>query len=163
MLIVKGVNAFVAKTKAQQAQVKQTATAFVRNKTQQILKDLVLIAPQWSGTSASSWGVVLHGQSPGAYNARDLNANQFWVTPRFRGDKEAFAEALRQNSLNLSSIRWNSRISLVNQDTVAEALQSGEIPAENLRDGNYIDPLDVMGVTMVINKFRYLAGSNSEV
>jgi hypothetical protein len=159
-----GLNAFVKKTKKQQAQIKQGAGSFVRNKVKVILKDLVLNTPQWSGNTAASWRVDLN-YKPAVEGLTRLaldNWQEFSGEPSFKGEEEAWVAALAINQGHLAAIKYNSVIRIVNNAPYAEDLATRTEVDLKLRQGNYI-PGDVMAIRTVAAKYKLGASTKTNL
>lgn len=153
MIEVFGVNKFIRKTKKQKELLKQKPSEYVRRMTQRILTELVMLTPQWTGNTAASWRIVTSGVS--ASGGRSPLYREDWqnVTSKFRGDKEALQIALAENAAALASIRYNSKIKIVNVAPFADELATDPHIENQLRTGNFI-PGDVMAVKTVTAKYR---------
>lgn len=154
MLKIVGLNKYVQKSKAQQAQIKSGAANFVRGQTRAVLKDLVLNTPQWSGNTAASWQIETPSVDVRYYDTE--LARDDWTdiqTPSFIGDLEAWKVALANAQPALKSIRYNSRITIRNTAPYSDELAT--LPEEDLklRKGNYI-PGDVMAVALATAKYK---------
>jgi hypothetical protein len=148
-----GLNTFVTKTKKQQAQIKQGAENFVRNKVKAVLKDLVLEAPQWSGNTAASWRIDLNYMPAVDYILPE--ADWRTVNPiRFRGGEEAWTLALAANRQHLAAIKYNSIIRIINKAPYADDLATKSAVDLRLREGNYI-PGDILALRFVEAKHKF--------
>jgi len=151
-------NKFVRKTRAQKDRIKQGAANYVRANVRAMLRELVLNTPQWSGDLAASWRIDLN------YKPADQFASKFatddWEDligqASFKGDQDAWMEALKINQSWLDAIKYNAKVSIVNVKpialTYATAPESSE-EIQRLRPGNYI-PGDVMAIAYVSQKFK---------
>lgn len=153
-LKITGKNAYMRKSAAQRAMIKQGAANFVRQQTTKVLKDLVLNTPQWSGNTAASWQIETPSV-PVSYEPTAL-AVEDWKdveNPSFIGDAKAWKEALANAQPALKSIRYNSTIQLKNTAPFSDELAT--LPEEELklRKGNYI-PGDVMAVYLATSKYK---------
>jgi len=154
-------NAFMAKTKKQQALMVTRASDFVRDKTKQVLTELVLNTPQWSGDLASSWKIThaSYGFATGeraAYGPlKEIPHNTIESLAKWKGDTQALEYALADNVEALRTVKYNSRITYVNSSPTAGMIYSGMIQEEKLRPGNYI-PGDILAVAHTKNKFSFL-------
>ena len=160
---IKGLNTFITKTEKQKAQIKQKASTFVRGKVLLVLKDLVNQTPQWTGDLAGSW-TVLVGESLQGFKLKDYsNLKEEYlgyyteITPKWMGDKEALNYAVRNAQGDLSRIRYNSVISIVNTSPTSEKVDNTDntIGGKLLRPGNYI-PGDLLAINAVRLKYKYL-------
>jgi len=156
MIKISGLNAFMQKSKKQRALIKQGAANFVRQQTKRILKDLVLNAPQWSGNTAAMWRVETYAVGDSGDLSRLHTADWQSLLPdnvKWKGDKEALRVALEDSGYALQSIRYNSKIALVNNSPVADKIAAQTI---KLREGNFIDG-DAMAMKLAANNYRMSA------
>lgn len=152
MIKITGLSPFLRKTQAQRAQIKQGAANFVRQQTKKVLKDLVLNTPQWSGNTAAMWRVETYaakddGRVSKLYTAR---WKSILPDPSWKGDEDALKVSLAFASSALASIRYNTRIQIVNNSPVADSIADESIP---LRSGNFI-PGDAMAMKLAATKYR---------
>lgn len=149
-----GINKYMQKSKAQQAQIKNGAANFVRGQTRKILRDLVLNTPQWSGNTAAMWQIGTPS-APVSYENTHLAKDDWWsIRPEsFKGDTEAWKVALANAQPALKSIRYNSTITIQNTAPYSDELAT--LPEEELklRKGNYIRG-DVMAVAFATAKYK---------
>lgn len=154
MLQISGVNRYVTKTAKQKAQVKRGAENLVKRMARTVLKDLVLNAPQWSGETASSWRIDLNYRSASESRGSSLKVED-WTSvlpnPSYKGDSEAWVDALAANTDALKAIKYNSKVRLVNISPYAVELATGD--SSGLRRGNFI-PGDVMAINYVTAKYH---------
>lgn len=155
MIQLHGVNKYIHKTEAQKARIKQGAANYVRSIATNILRDLVLNTPQWSGNTAANWAIKLnYGEDaqqidrPVDYDWKDLIGNA-----HFKGDREALRTALNNNSASIKAIKYNSKIRIVNNGDYADDLLLKSEEDLKLRKGNFI-PGDVMAIKYVTNKYK---------
>lgn len=150
-----GVNKAVLKTKKQRDRLKNGATNFVKDRVRSVLKDLVLAAPQWSGNTAASWAIEVSGKISGGSPTELYREDWEDVTPSFRGDPKAWAVARQNNVPAFTSIRWNSKIRIINNAPFADELATmTDAEAKKLlRPDNYIRG-DVMAVATVAMKYK---------
>lgn len=153
MIEVFGINKYIRKTQKQKEILKKKPSEYVRKMTQRILTDLVLLTPQWTGNTAASWKVVTSSVAPSTGNSRLYKENWQDVTSKFRGDKEALQIALAENAAALASIRYNSKIKIINTAPFADELATDPNIENQLRTGNFI-PGDVMAVKTVTAKYK---------
>ncbi len=128
-------NPWLAKTKAQRAQVKVTATKFVQNKAIVILKMALKVSPQYSGDYAFNWFLETN-QITAGYDRRFKGKPWNHVIMRKQGDPVAIKENLRVNMELIQQIKWNSKIRLVNMSPTADLLNAGLV---KLRPENLIE------------------------
>lgn len=154
MLKVLGINSYMKKSKLQQAQIKSGAADFVRGQTKKILRDLVLNTPQWSGNTAASWQVQVTGADI-SYYPTSLHVEDWKdVDPtKFKGDTEAWREALKNAQPALKAIRYNKKVSIINTADYADELATLSETELKLRKGNYIEG-DVMATKLAAAKYK---------
>jgi len=95
-----------------------------------MLYDLAVNTPQWSGDTAASWEVVV-----GKGGEAGEGSSPFKVTPwsdlrgseKRMGDMEAVQFALQRNAANIEAIRYNSYVSIVNNNPTMDLLMSGQV------------------------------------
>lgn len=133
MIEVKGLNAFLKKTEAQRARVKQKATDFVRGKAKLVLLEAYRVSPQWSGDFAYNWSIETstsgsRGYTPFYKKDKTGRKDTDLFEPVQMGDPAAGTSAMRQwEHYSLGSIKWNSKIKLVNYAPEAEGIATGEL------------------------------------
>lgn len=153
MIEVFGVNKYIRKTQKQKELLKQRPAEYVRRLTKRILTELVLLTPQWTGNTAASWKVVTSSVSPNTGHSRLYREDWQNVNSKFMGDREALQIALAENAEALNSIRYNSKIKIINVAPFADELATDPHIEKQLRTGNFI-PGDVMAVKTVTAKYR---------
>lgn len=140
ILGAKNLNALVAIDKKARARVKKKATVFVREKAYKVLKDAILVSPQWSGNFAYNWQLETKNAGNTRYSAKfKVDPWQSLKAPKQAGDKAAYNENLQQlNNGVLDQITWNMTIRLVNHAPVAELIETGQVKLrpENAIPGN---------------------------
>jgi hypothetical protein len=141
-----------------------SATKVLQIRTEKVLKELVLNTPQWSGSTAASWNVEIaaYPASKALYKvvSRELTSEKAitgaWreQSPvRFKGDADAYAVSAYWNASRIKSIRYNSKVSIVNVSPISDELATN--PDFKLRPGNFI-PGDYLAIQHTINKFKHL-------
>ena len=137
-----------------------SATALLRRRTRLILQELVLNTPQWSGATAASWVVEIATYPASKYHYKyaenNLRSNPDWrkQSPiRKIGNVDAFLVNKEFNDERISSIRYNSKVSIVNVSPVADKLATE--PYLKLRPGNFL-PGDYLAIKHTVNKFKNL-------
>lgn len=138
MALIKNINAWRVKTKKQKEAIRLKAGVYVQRKAMSVLKDALMVSPQWSGNYAYNWNIEITGFSGGSYSPRYKNKNNgswFLENPKKAGDPEAINAALAWNEEIIENVKWNSRITLVNRAPVAEMIEAGTV---NLRPENLI-------------------------
>ena len=160
---IKGLNTFITKTEKQKAQIKQKASTFVRGKVLLVLKDLVNQTPQWSGDLAGSWTVLVGADAQGFGHNYYSGLKKDYLgaftddDPKFMGGKDALNYTIAQSNYALSSINYNSVISIRNWSPTSEKVDNTDntIGGKLLRPGNYI-PGDLLAINAVRLKYKYL-------
>lgn len=141
-----------------------SATALLKRRTGLILKELVLHTPQWSGSTAASWIVEIATYPASKYHYK-LAENELkspeakqgdWLKQapiRQIGHPDAMRAAMDVNRDRISSIRYNSKVSIVNVSPIADEMATN--PDFHLRPGNFL-PRDYLAIQHTVNKFRNL-------
>jgi hypothetical protein len=117
-----------------------------------ILTELVENTPQWSGDLAASWRVRAEGNTSRTGGSSSTGFKRDPIerpAPFFRGDEPAIFYALSVNSEVINSIRYNTRVTIFNDNPTAEIITQSDIV---LRPGNFIAG-DVMALAHTITKF----------
>lgn len=181
MLKLKGQNAFLQKTKRQQAQITRGAQAYWRAKVYEVARYAVLRTPQWSATLVNSW-TIQTSTFPGA---APVNRPLFlWKAPPVEssGDFKANQRAvLSRLKVELLKVRYNTKVSILNTAEYADDLTLGikpdrqdkksvlasdlgihwrDLNKDNVKDANYILASYKWNIlTAVYAKFRFLGYS----
>ena len=149
--VVSNLQAFRNSIKAAKGRLDGTVTDRYRKFVKQVLRDLAMQTPQWSGDLAASWQIV----SGSSQIPLDTGVTPFKVTayrsiePKQMGDRAAVNYALQANELILRSLRWNSVVSLQNTNSTLN-----ELTEEQLRVVNRpAIPGDLMAVKQVAAKW----------
>lgn len=140
MIGAKNLNAWIKKSDAAKKQVKTKATHFVQAKVKQVLKDALTVSPQWSGNMAVNWFIETNQTGSageiGKFKVTPWQKLQNPWTAKKAGDQEAVHYNLQYlNTDTIASLKWNSRIRLVNYTEAAEKIEAGQV---KLRPENYI-------------------------
>ena len=163
MLKVKGTRELAQRLRKDIDKIKGSLAGTHQNLVRRMFQDLVAHTPQWSGDLAGSW-TVLVGESLQGFKLKDYsNLKEEYlgyyteITPKWMGDKEALNYAVRNAQGDLSRIRYNSIISIVNTSPTSEKVDNTDntIGGKLLRPGNYI-PGDLLAINTVRLKYKYL-------
>lgn len=138
-----------------------SATALLKHRTWRILEELVLHTPQWSGATAASWVVEIAAYPASKYHynfasVRLTNNQGDWRSQspvREIGNLDAFLVAKDANSERIASIRYNSKVSVVNVSPIADEMATNS--SFELRPGNFL-PGDYLALKHTVNKFKHL-------
>jgi len=145
--------------KRAKAQLKTRATIYVRSRIKKVFEDAIKVSPQWSGNYAANWTIETNATGVVGYNSA-LKVNpwtnlQWWDTavtgvtkeqakwasasskPRAKhvGAPRALKFARDQFNEKLLSVKWNTKVRIVNKSPVAELLDTEQV---NLRKVNLI-------------------------
>lgn len=152
---VTNVNAWLAKTKAQRDRIKKSATEHVQEKVRQVVKDAMKVSPQWSGDFAYNWSVVRTNYPSyyrPYYRKSPTGSYPSGFTPYKAGTPEPINKRMAELEDNISSIAWNSKVSIVNNAPVAELIESNRVA---LRPENFIP--GGLGVAAYLkSKYKFL-------
>ena len=158
MIQLRGLNTFLAKTAKQRELVKQKATDFVRGKAKLVLMEAYKVSPQWSGDFVYNWAIETsssgsRGYTPYYKKGKTGNRGEDVFEPVQMGDPAAATAGMRQwEQYSLGSIKWNSKIRLVNYAPEAEGIASGEL----VKRPENIIPGAVSVMAHLQAKFKYL-------
>jgi len=131
------------------AKLEGTVNAQMRGVVSLMLRDLATNTPQWSGDLAASWQVVVGGETYPLGQTGFKSNPIVRPAPHFKGDSEAVNYAMEMNAGMLSQIRYNKKISIVNNNPTVDAIET----EGQLRPGNFISG-DFMAVKYVAQKYR---------
>ncbi len=133
MIQVKGLNSFLKKTEKQKEKIKQKATDYVRGKVLLVLRDAQRVSPQWSGDFVYNWAIETsssgsRGYTPFYKKGQTGRKATDSYKPVQMGDPEAGLAAMRDwEKFSIGSVKWNSKIKLVNYAPEAAGIASGEL------------------------------------
>ncbi len=137
---IRNINAWVRKTESAKKRIKSKAGVYVRAKATAVITDILRVSPQWSGNFVYNWSIATSQYGGHTYSKRykvepywDLRGNE-----KRAGDPEAIAAAMAWNRSIIESIKWNTKIGVVNTHPLADEIQSRQIPRprpENLVTG----------------------------
>lgn len=157
---ISGIEALKKRVRNVTTKASTSATALLKNRTRLILKDLVTHTPQWSGSTAASWVVEIAAFPASKYHYK-FSESQLRSSPNWKeqspvrsiGNTAALDVSLQINNDRVSSIRYNSKVSIVNVSPIADDLATS--PDFKLRPGNFI-PGDYLAIKHVVNKYKNL-------
>lgn len=158
---ISGIEALKKRIRNVTTKTSVSATALLKHRTGLILKELVLNTPQWSGSTAASWVVEIAAYPASKYHYRyaenqlksDKNNWRNQQPIRHIGNADAYNVSKDINLERIASIRYNSKVSIVNVSPIADEL--GTSPDFKLRPGNFLSG-DYLAVQHTINKFKNL-------
>lgn len=122
-----------------------------------VLTELVKNTPQWSGDLAASWRVQASGVTvrTGGSDISPFKSKPIErPAPHFRGDDPALAYALAVNDEVIQSIRYNTHVTIFNENKTGPIIDNPCMEELWLRPGNFIAG-DVMAVAHTIAKFNH--------
>lgn len=173
--MISNLNAFVQKLERDKRRIKTTATQHVRSQVLRVYKFVLERTPQYSGDLVSNWRLNIGVGSSSAYVPHP-NKDEFdgiggysavYTQSEFKSNWMPQLKRARQEVL---SVRWNSRIALVNYAphaydlTVGAALDGSQKPFA-FREVNYTLVKDSAAVLagqmwnirmVTLMKFKYL-------
>lgn len=156
MFSIIGIETFRRSLEGQMAAMQGRLNAAYREFVVDVLIELVENTPQWSGDLAASWRVRASGvttrsvRTAGYYGQTPFKKEPYErPAPYFRGDEPAIDYVLARNQEVIASIRYNTRVTIYNNNPTGEIIMQSDIP---LRPGNFI-PGDVMAVAHTIAKY----------
>lgn len=156
MFSITGLDSFKKSLEAAKARQLGQINASYRKFVIDILSELVLNTPQWSGDLAASWRVKVEGSSTrvgGSEYTPFKSKPRERPAPHFRGDEAALAYALAVNQEVIDSIRYNSRVTIYNDNKTAEIISTPWMQELWLRPNNFIEG-DVMAIAHTISKYN---------
>lgn len=158
---ISGIEALKKRIKNVTTKAEVSATALLKHRTRLILNELVLNTPQWSGSTAASWVVEIATYPASKYHytyaENQLKTDKTdWRKQkpvRQLGNPDALFVAKQINDERISSIRYNSKVSIRNMSPIADELATS--PDFSLRPGNFL-PGDYLAIQHTVNKFKNL-------
>lgn len=162
---VTNLSAFTNKIERAKKSMTGQVTAKYKKAVGRVLEDLALNTPQWSGELAASWQVVVGSKGEATARYRGFNKEDTTFEAGYNGaqynmgDRPAVTIALGNNKADIESIRWNSKVSIVNANPTSRfqaanfrRAEVGEHPG--MRDVNRPRIAgDFMGVQFVKQKW----------
>lgn len=164
---LQGIDKIMAKLEKHKLLVHGTITSTKRAVVQSVLEDLVRHSPQWSGNLAQQWYVETTGYSGGYHPKRTYISPEDDgpgdVEPYQMGDDPAVSYTLRREAKRIASIRWNSKVQIVNHAPYAAEVEEGKGPGntqirQENRLASYGGVAMVGYVTTKYNNLRYIKG-----
>lgn len=117
-----------------QGQITLRYRAYVKS----MLYDLAVNTPQWSGDTAASWQVVA-GKGSQAESVKSGLKVTPWRSLRGNekqmGDMEAVNLAMQRNEGNIAAIKWNSHVSIVNNNPAMRLMVEGKVLLRDVNRG----------------------------
>lgn len=157
---ISGIEALTRKIRIVPSKVAVSSTALLKRRTEQVLKELVLHTPQWSGSTAASWVVEITTYPASKYHyvvaTNALKSDSDWKKQqpvRSIGNYDAYFVSKDMNEDRIASIRYNSKVSIRNMSPIADELATD--PDFRLRPGNFLSG-DYLAIQHTVNKFRNL-------
>lgn len=158
---ISGIEALKKRIKNVTTKTSVSATALLKHRTGLTLKELVLNTPQWSGSTAASWIVEIASYPASKYHYKyaenQLKSDKHnWRSQqpiRQIGNIDAYNVSREINTERIASIRYNSKVSIVNVSPISDELATN--PDFKLRPGNFL-PGDYLAVQHTVNKFKNL-------
>lgn len=126
------INALTAMTERQRKQVKQKANIYVRGKVVEVLKAALKVSPAWSGNYAYNWQIE-HAATGKADYQKTFKVEDWRLLQKpwrvmNKGDKGLMQRNLQSlNKEAIDSIKYNSKIKLVNYAPVAEMIEQNQV------------------------------------
>lgn len=158
---ISGIEALKKKIQNVTTKTAVSATGLLKRRTGLVLRELVLNTPQWSGSTAASWVVEIATYPASKYHYKfaasqlkaDLGSWRSQNPVRRIGNTDVLNVSKDVNSERIASIRYNSKISIVNMSPIADELATD--PDFKLRPGNFL-PGDYLAIKHTVNKFKNL-------
>lgn len=165
--LISNLQSFNKTIKYAHAKVEHKATAYYKGFVTLMLTELASHTPQYTGTLAASWQVIVgKGAQPiPDHMVLDL-INEDWRNSsdiKWIGDEEAVAIALRENEEAINSIRWNSHVYIINTHPGLTGSDGDFIDPFELREGNFVSREDFMAVAYVASKYSHKNGRGLQI
>lgn len=125
-------NAFISKIEFAKKNTVMKATEFVRYKAKMVLKAAAMASPQWSGNFTAHWHLYTNAfPATGTTTKFKVNPWEKLIDetpgPRQMGDMEAVNWVLQNEQEVIDSLKWNTKIKLVNSHPLSEAIEAGQM------------------------------------
>lgn len=111
--------------------VQKTHQNLVRN----MLRDVVVNTPQWTGELAMHWGLEFHGGTAPSFTTQFSSVSKNpWAAykdgwrPYMKGMEPAVSYALARENVKIADIKYNSKVSIVNKMPYASEVEEGRGP-----------------------------------
>ena len=132
MLRVDNLERFILSLQAEKARLDKRVTKTYQEFVAQAFQDLLLHTPQYSGQMAASWHILLTNENAPSHVGwyKKGQTGRFYgghYEPVEMGDGEAISEAWDRAEIKIGKIRWNTKVSFVNTDPLAPAVQANLI------------------------------------
>ena len=143
MIEIKNLNAWLLKTRAAKDKIKSKATDHVQSQVLKVFKTILKESPQYSGDFVSNWNVVTNAYSSPGYQElpyKDFLEGEYERTAentykidyyksllRSFGHPAAMRVAMLHASDVISSIKWNTKVYIVNTAPIADAVATGSL------------------------------------
>jgi len=167
---VKNLNSFLSKTKAQRALIKSRPTEFVKKKVTQVLKAVLKESPQYSGDFVSNWQVVTANSPHTGYtknwykteldneyrsiNHRDSSQiKEYYDKVRYAGHPEAIQEPLASGLAVISTIKYNTKVTLVNSSPISGSIKTGNMDPNYRPIHRHLE--GIAFVDYIIQEYKY--------
>ena len=157
MFAVTGLGKFKATLEAAKAKQIGAINRSYREFVRKVLIELATNTPQWSGDLAASWRVRVEGVTTRetadtltGFKSKPVER----PAPHFRGDLDPVHFALLNNEEVISTIRYNSTVTIFNDNATAEKIDNPWMEELWLRPGNFIAG-DIMAIAHTIAKFSH--------
>lgn len=151
---VTGLDNFRHSVEGAKARLEKKVNERYRELVANVLTELALNTPQWSGDLAASWRVTAEGETTrvgGRAGKTGFKQVPHSARPSFfKGDYPAVEYALTANAGVISTIRYNTKVTIFNDNST-----QSKISEDTLRPRNFI-PGDIMAVEHV----KYLFSSS---
>lgn len=126
------INALTAKCKRERERIEMKATTYVQVKAATVLNAAIRISPTWSGNYAANWVLETNATGSSKYTKKfKVEPWQSLQNPwnvRSRDNPEVLNWNRKNiNDDTLKSLKWNSRVRLVNYAPVAEMIEAGTV------------------------------------
>ena len=135
----RGINPFMAKTKRAQQMLKTAPQEYVRKRVFAVYKFVIDATPQYSGALVDSWSLRTNLTSPGA--SAKVPSDWEKIDPvdtpgEFEANKK---QAIAKARAQVATLKYNSKIQLVNTHYAAMALSLGARPRGDLEPLSWRD------------------------
>ena len=134
MLKVSGTRELANRLRKDVAKIKGSIQMTHQNLVRRMFIDLVVHTPQWSGDLASHWAIEFHGKSaPAPFTA---GLGERFKEPYQMGSEPAIRVAVTRELAKIPEIKYNSKVSFVNNMPYTSEVQAGVGPY-NPKTGDY--------------------------
>lgn len=135
-----GIQSSLKRIAKQKSKMLTTITQAKRNLVSAAFQDVVRLTPQFSGNLASNWKIEVHGVPSSYKRISNYRVRDWRRTPKQyeMGDDPAVSRSNKELA-KLSTIKWNSRVSIVNNTPYAQEIQ--DAPGNGIK----IRPVNLLG------------------